>query len=182
MERREAPGCLRGTPGEPCEGPPRAVAIRRAHPNDVGVRRLPALHVRRFDRGHVLPAPTAPLPICPGPSNGPRRISLSVHDMFFQPAVSTDTFEWLSDASTARPMNVPAGTESKIIASTICNEPDEAAPIGRRFAPTRWLHRPLAGQASLLQVCGSPPTEGAATTSVAHADHPNAVGDCPRPA
>ena len=44
MERREAPGCLRGAPGEPCEGPPRAVAIRRAHPSDVGVRRLPALH------------------------------------------------------------------------------------------------------------------------------------------
>jgi hypothetical protein len=61
MERREAPGCLRGTPGEPCEGSPRAVAIRRAHPSDVGVRRLPALHLRRCGQGHVLPAPTAPL-------------------------------------------------------------------------------------------------------------------------
>src|SRR6266849_4203703 len=30
-------------PGEPCEGPPRALR-GRAHPNDVGVRRLPALH------------------------------------------------------------------------------------------------------------------------------------------
>ena len=56
MERREAPGCLRGTLGEPCEGPPRALR-GRAHPNDVGVRRLPALHLRRSRRDHVLPAP-----------------------------------------------------------------------------------------------------------------------------
>ncbi len=62
MERREAPGCLRGTPGEPCEGPPRAVAIRRAHPSDVGVRRLPALHLRRFR-----PRPRSPRAGCAAP-------------------------------------------------------------------------------------------------------------------
>src|SRR5712691_1971547 len=47
-------------PGEPCEGPPRALR-GRAHPSDVGVRRLPALHLRRCGRGHVLPSPAAPL-------------------------------------------------------------------------------------------------------------------------
>src|SRR5438128_343548 len=35
--------------------PPRALR-GRAHPSDVGVRRLPALHLRRLGEGHVLPA------------------------------------------------------------------------------------------------------------------------------
>ena len=51
-------------PGEPCEGPPRALR-GRAHPSDVGVRRLPALHLRHLGRDHVLPAPAAPFRTSP---------------------------------------------------------------------------------------------------------------------
>ena len=54
MERREAPGTMPSVPCGP-SGPPRACA-RHAHPSNVGVRRLPALHHGCRGRGHVLPA------------------------------------------------------------------------------------------------------------------------------
>ena len=99
MERREAPGACERTPGEPCEGPPRAVAIRRAHPNDVGVRRLPALHLRHVGRGHVLPAPAAPLRTCFRRSQQRlRRGESYVHDMFFLGMLSRATAHRLSFA------------------------------------------------------------------------------------
>ena len=62
-------------------------SLRRAHPNDVGVRRLPALHSRRLRRGHVLPRRPAPPSALPAASQTKTSGSKPgfVHDMFLQP-------------------------------------------------------------------------------------------------
>jgi hypothetical protein len=62
-------------PGEPCEGPPRALR-GRAHPSDVGVRRLPALHLRRLDWGPRSPRAGNAASLRTLVTERPRRIAL----------------------------------------------------------------------------------------------------------
>ena len=74
-------GCLGEHPADLARSAARR-SLRRAHPNDVGVRRLPALHLRRLRRGHVLPRRPAPLPASLRSQGRTRGETELVHDMF----------------------------------------------------------------------------------------------------
>ncbi len=67
-------------PGEPCEGPPRALR-GRAHPSDVGVRRLPALHLRRLRPGPRSPRANGAASL--RTLHGAASANQHVHDMFY---------------------------------------------------------------------------------------------------